>query len=135
MTAAASAPDPTAVRDKRQIDALRTRVNELLQATAGSRPDYLQLGHVGAVGAQRLVDVVAMRYGPAGKLQSSIHAKEATITVDRTRRVVEMRFVDGALDMGGTSVPFPSGVFSAIVADGDSIALWSQSGLTVVGSR
>jgi hypothetical protein len=132
---AATAPDPTLVRDRRSIDTVRGRLNDLLQATAGTRPDYLQIGKIGAIGAQRLVDVVAMRYAPGGKLQSSIRAKELRIVIDRLRRVVELQFAEGALELNGSSVPFPGGTFSAVVAEGDSISSWSSSGLTVVTSR
>jgi hypothetical protein len=80
------------------------------------------------------VDVLAMHYGPTGNLLNSIRAKEMRVTADRTRRVVEFTFVDGSLDFSGKPVPFPSGVFSAIVAEGD-LAAWTGSGLSLVVAR
>jgi hypothetical protein len=133
--AAAAAPDATLSYDKRNRDLVRERLNALLQSSAGSRADYLQLVRVGAVGTQRIVDVMAVRYAPGGRLQSTIRAKELKILADRLRRTVEFQFAEGTLDVGGSSVPLPGGTLSIVVAEGDAVPSWTGSGLTVVGSK
>jgi hypothetical protein len=127
-------PDPSIVRDRRQIERVRTRVNELLQGGNVGRSDFYQVQSIGGLSATRLVDVVAMRYAPNGRLQNAIHAKELRVVVDRTRHVVEFAFTDGALDYNGTRAPFPEGGYSAIVAEGD-LSGWTGSGLTFVTVR
>lgn len=133
--AAASAPDPALTRDPREIGRVRDKLNGLLQAGAATRPDYLQVMRVGAVGAQRMTDVVFARYAPGGRLMSSIHAKDARVLLDRLRRTVEIVFADGGLDYGGNNVPFPGGTFSVVVAEGDAVSSWRESGLTLVVSK
>src|SRR5205823_3289857 len=115
--AAAQAPDRTLSRDKRTIDKTAERLNDLLASSAGGRPDSLQVTKVGGIGAQRLTDVFVQRTAPGGKVVNGIRAKELRITVDRVRRVVEFVFADGSLEHGATSVPFPGGTYSVVVAD------------------
>jgi hypothetical protein len=133
--AAAQAPDRTLSRDKRTIDTTIGRLNDLLQASAGGRPDHLQLLKVGGIGAQRMTDVVVQRTSSAGKVVNAIRAKELRIAVDRVRRVVEFLFAEGTVELGATSVPFSGNTYSVVVADGDAVSVWTGSGLTLLTSK
>lgn len=124
-----------AVRDRRSLDGVRGRLNDVLKASAAARPDYLQLTGLESVSGLRLSDVTVVRYAATGKPVSTYRAKELRITVDRTRRIVEFAFRDGGLDYAGSNVPFPGGAMTVVVAEGDSISSWLQSGLTFVGSK
>lgn len=130
-----AADDAGAVRDRRSLEIGRGRLNSILQSSAAGRADYLQVTSLGSVAGTRVADVSAVRYGAAGKVMSTYKAKDLRITVDRSRRVVEFTFSDGTLDYGGSSLPFPGGTMTVIVAEGDQISSWLQSGLTFVGSR
>ena len=79
-----------------------------------------------------MTDVVFGRYAPGGRLLNSIRAKDARILIDRIRRTVEISFAEGGLEYSGNTVPFPGGTFSAVVAEGDAISAWKDSGLTLV---
>lgn len=138
--AAASRPpppkdDPDAVKDRRVLENARSRLNEVLQTGAAGRTDSIQVTGIGSVSGLRLSDVSAVRFGPAGKVMNSYKAKDLRITVDRTRRVVEFVFADGSLEYGGSSLPFPGGSMTIVVAEGDQIAPWLASGLTFVGAK
>ncbi len=133
--ASAEADDGSLTRERAQLDRARGRLNELLQTGAANRADYLQVNRVGGMGLTRLVDVQATRHGPTGKPLNSIRAKELRIVVDRQRRVVEFTFTEGSLDFGGSTIPFPNGVFTSVVADGDAVGPWNASGLSVVTAK
>ena len=135
VAAAAAAPDPTLSRDRHQIDLVRQKLNDLLQAGAATRPDYLQAIKIGGLGAQRMTDVVFGRYAPGGRLLNSIRAKDARILMDRIRRTVEIAFAEGGLEYSGNTVPFPGGTFSAVVAEGDAVSGWKDSGPTLVTTK
>lgn len=123
------------VRDRRALEAARARLNDLLKTSAAGRADYVQVTSFGSVDGTRVADVTAVRYGAAGKIMSTYNAKDLRITVDRTRRIVELAFTDGTLDYQGSKVPFPGGALTVGVAEGDQISAWLRSGLTFVGSR
>jgi len=127
--------DPDAVRDRRVLENARGRLNEILQAGSAGRTDSLQVTSIGSVAGLRLADVTAVRYGAAGKVMNSYKAKDLRITIDRARRVVEFVFVDGSLDYAGSSVPFPGGTMTIVVAEGDQVSSWLNSGLIFVGAR
>jgi hypothetical protein len=127
-------PDPSVVRDRSTLERVRVRLNELLQAGNVGRSDFYQVQSIGGLSPSRVVDVVAMRYGPNGRLLNAIRAKEMRVVLDRARRVVEFAFADGELDYQSTRVPFPEGAYTAIVAEGD-LAAWTGSGLSFVAVR
>jgi hypothetical protein len=126
--------DPTVVRDPRTLDRVRARMNDLLQSGNVGRTDFYQMQSIGGVAPTRLVDVVAMRYGPNGRLLNVIRAQELRVVVDRGRRVVEFAFSDGHLEYNQARVPFPEGAYTPVVAEGD-LSAWSGSGLTFVTLR
>ena len=107
-------------------------MNELLQGAAAGRPDYLQLVSLGGNGGNRLTNVMAARYSANGKLMSYFKAKDLRVHVDRSRRVVELVFTDGAIEYAGNSLPFAGGTYTAVVAEGEQVAAWAQSGLSFV---
>jgi hypothetical protein len=135
--AAADAPpdDPSINRDRRTVDRLRGRINELLKVGAGTRPDYLQVLSIGGVTPNRVVDVKVGRYNASGRLLTAIVARDLRVTVDHLRRIVEMQFVEGHLERGDQQTPFAGGIYSTIVAEGDQVAAWSASGFTFVSSK
>ncbi|MFO0933373.1 MAG: hypothetical protein U1E39_11765 [Planctomycetota bacterium] len=110
-------------------------LNELLQGTAPTGGDYVQLAKVGSASAERLTDVMATTYAANGRVLSFIKARSARVVVDRTSRRVELVFDEGSLEMGGQSVPFPEGTFRKVVAEGDAITRWMSSGLLFVQTR
>lgn len=130
--AAVPADDPALPRDRGGVDRAKTRMNELLQAAAAGRPDYLQLVSLGGNGGNRLTNVMAARYSANGKLMSYFKAKDLRVHVDRSRRVVELVFTDGAIEYAGNSLPFAGGTYTAVVAEGEQVAAWAQSGLSFV---
>jgi hypothetical protein len=127
------ADDSAPARDRASVDRARGAVNALLKAGASGRSDYLQVLSASAVGRSRLLDVQVARYGPTGRLVNTIRAKEMTVVADRARRVVELQFAEGAIDRGGTEVPFPS--YASTVAEGDSYVDWTTSGLPLLTVR
>jgi hypothetical protein len=129
------ADDPSVNRDRRTIDRLRGRVNDLLEAGAGSRPDRLQLLSAAGVSPNRVVDVRVGRYATSGRLVNAIVAKEMRVVVDHLRRVVELQFTDGHLERGDSKTPFAGGTYSTVVAEGDQVSAWASSGLTFVTAK
>jgi hypothetical protein len=126
--------DPTVLRDPRTLDRVRARMNDLLQSGNVGPTDFYQVQSIGGVAPTRLVDVVAMRYGANGRLLNVVRAKELRVVVDRSRRVVEFAFSDGHLEYNQARVPFPDGVYTPVVAEGD-LSAWSGSGLSFVTLR
>jgi hypothetical protein len=129
------APPPEGPSAKGQVERARIRLNELLQVGAAARTDYLEINRIGAIEGNRLSEVQATRRGLGGKATNSIRARDATITVDRSLRRVEMVFTEGTLDFNGKSVPFPSGQFSVFVAEGDAVTAWTAANLPFVSVR
>ncbi len=133
--AASPADDPALPRDRGGVERAKTRMNELLQGAAAGRPDYLQIVSLGGNGGTRLTQVMAARYSASGKLMSYFKAKDLRVNVDRSRRVVELVFTDGAIEYAGNSLPFAGGTYTAVVAEGDQVAPWAQSGLSFVAIK
>ncbi len=127
--------DASAVKDRRVLENARNRLNEVLQAGSAGRNDSIEVTAIGSVTGLRLSDVTAVRYGSTGKVMNSYKARDLRITIDRTRRVVEFAFADGSLDYAGSSVPFPGGAMTIVVAEGEQVSSWLNSGLTFVGSK
>jgi hypothetical protein len=129
------ADDPSVNSDRRTVDRVRGRMNDLLKLGAGTRPDYLQVLSVGGVTPNRVVDVKVGRYNASGRLLNSIVARDLRVTVDHLRRVVEMHFVEGHLERGGTQTPFAGGTYSTVVAEADQVSSWAASGFTFVSAK
>jgi len=132
MPPGTSPEDPTPPRDRGNVDRSRTRMNELLMGAAAGRPDYLQLVSVGGAGGNRLTNVMAARYSANGKLMSYFKAKDLRVNVNRSRRVVELVFTDGAIEYAGNSLPFAGGTYTAVVAEGAQADVWTRSALPFV---
>jgi hypothetical protein len=127
--------DPSVNRDRRTVDRLRTRMNDLLKSGAATRPDYLQLLAAAGVAQNRVVDVRVGRYNPAGRLLTTIVARDLRVTVDHLRRVVELQFVEGHLERGDAKTPFAGGTYSTVVAEGDQVSAWTSSGFTFLSAK
>lgn len=134
--AESAVPTPEAPpADRRDLDRVRRVLNEVLAATASPTGEYLQFGKIGGASPERLSEVLVTSYGAGGRVLNFVRAKTARVYVDRTARRAEIVFDEGALEMGGQSVPFPEGTFRRIVAEGDAISRWLQSGLLFVQVR
>jgi hypothetical protein len=130
------APEESGVsRDRRTLERVRTRLNDLLQAGAHGRADHLELLSAGGFATSRLVDVNVGRYNAAGRLLNSIKAKSLRVVVDHLRRTVEFVFSDGTLEHGETQTPFPGGTYSTVVAEGEAVSGWTSSGLAFISSK
>ena len=128
----ASTPDPIATRG---LDRARDHMNELLQAGGASRTDYLQFAKIGGAQTKGLTDVMVTRYGPTGRVINFIKARDLRIVADRLNRTVEFVFSEGSIDTNGSSIPFPGGTFTKVVAEGDLVSRWTTSGLTFVTAK
>ena len=117
------------------VELARARMNELLQSGGASRSDYLQVAKIGGARTNRLTDVLISRYGTNGRLINFIKARDLRIVVDRLNRTVEFVFTDGSMETNGTSLPFPGGTFTKVVAEGDLVSQWTASGFTFLASK
>ena len=68
-------------------------------------------------------------------LPSTILPRCSTTWNQSMWRTVEISFAEGGLEYSGNTVPFPGGTFSAVVAEGDAVSAWRDSGLTLKGGR
>jgi hypothetical protein len=129
-----AARDPL-VRDPRLIAQVRSRLNNMLDVSGRGRPSYLQVTRIDGLAEDRLAGVIALQYDAQGRLMESIEAKRLEIWIDRTRREVHFEFREGDRKVGPNTRPFEGGRHELIVADGDLVKIWGQSGLVMVKSR
>jgi hypothetical protein len=136
LPAARPAPAERVDRDPRLVEKVRSRLNEMLDASARGRDERWQITNLGGVTPDRLDGVVALRYdGRSGRVLEQVLAEEARLVVDRSTRRVEMDFRRGRTVRAGSAAPLPDGGLTQVVAEGEMTRLFSQSGLLFVKFR
>jgi hypothetical protein len=138
---AAAAPEPprrtTPVsRDARQLEAIRSRINQLLEAAGRGKSEYWQLTKAEGVSTDRLHEVVAARYDGRGRLLDSVEAEELAVWVDKARHTVEFEFRRGNVVFDRQKTPFRGDTQTRIVGEGDNLMrLWLGSGILLLRTR
>jgi hypothetical protein len=120
---------------RRDLGQARQILNSLLQESSAGRADYLQVGSIGGVDGDRLLDVVATSYSSQGRVLNFLKARQVRVVTDRVNRRIEMVFEDGSIELNGTSRGFPGGSLRKVVAEGDQLSNWASSGLVFASGR
>jgi hypothetical protein len=123
-------------RDARQLEAIRGRINQLLEAAGRGKSEYWQLTKAEGVSTDRLHEVVAARYDGRGRLLDSVEAEELAVWVDKARHTVEFEFRRGNVVFDRQKTPFRGDTQTRIVGEGDNLMrLWLGSGILLLRTR
>ncbi len=133
--AAEARSEPPSSRDPALVEQVRTTFNTLLEGARARRPDYWTFARVDGVAHDRLRGVVAQRHDSTGRVLETVEAREALVWVDQAAKRVTLELVEGVRTIEGQRGDFREGRMEAVVADGEAVALFTQSGLRQVRTR
>ncbi len=121
-------------RDPKQVQIVRTRINQLLDRTSATGETW-QVTRIDGVSQNGLDGVIMLRYDGSGRLIDGIEAKDLRISVDSETRKVEFVVHDGVRVAQNRRVPLPRNGARVVVAEGESSSAWASSGLTMVRKK
>jgi len=117
------------------LERVRTRLNELLDASGPSGPAGWELTRLGGVARDRLGGVVLLYHDSSGRLLESIEARDLRISVDRERGTVIFALREGRRQSRQRRSALPAQGLRIVVAEGKQAAVWKRSSLSMVRER